>query len=133
MDQSRYFHILMHVSTWPAMYSVQDAMDLSTFLTGYRAGANDARLERLLSDLTNFANEKLPYSESQVGWSHLVKAGSWERGGSIKLFRQWLGQMLVEQGHWTDEHFLIFTSDKTIPPDTRNSLPPPRYSDLPLE
>ena len=130
MANAHYFEVLLSVSHHPAMYGVQDAMDLSAFLSGYNVGSNEPALRRLLGDLTDFLKKKNPeFLESTCGWSHIIKSQSYERGGSIELFRRWLGLMLLEQGHWTDEHFEIFMSKAPLSVDDLRSLPAPQFDE----
>jgi hypothetical protein len=129
MPHPDYFKVLLNAVRRPAMYGLQDAMDLDIFLCGYRLGANVPELDRLLRNFIDFLKTVRPeFEESTCGWSHIVKAHSWERGGSMRLFRMWLGRMLHEQGHWTDEHYETFISEKPVSEEAWQSLPPPRYA-----
>jgi hypothetical protein len=132
MNDARYFEVLLTVSHYPYMYGVQDVMDLSALLTGYRmgAGAKDSELVRLLNDLTEFLQREYPEPSAGHAWTGIIKWLSWERGGSIPEFRRALGRMLVEQGHWTEEHYETFTSEKLDSPEVLRALPPPQYTEL---
>lgn len=110
---------------------MEDAMDLDVFLIGYRIGAKEPELDRLLRDLTDYLKkEHREFRGSTCGWSHIIKAHSSGRGGSIRFFMLKLGRMLLEQGVWTEEHFTIFTSEGSVPLEAILSLPAPRYTDL---
>lgn len=111
MAKTDYFHMLLTVLQRPGMYGLHDAMDLEAFLLGYRFGGGDARMDNLLKRLTDYLKERAPeFKDSTCGWALIIKSMSWERGGSIELFRMQLALMLNEHGHWTDEHYEIFTS-----------------------
>jgi hypothetical protein len=126
MAETRYFELLLSVSHRPAMYGVQDVVDLAAFLTGFGLGSNEPELQQLLGRFTDFLKKENPeYHGSTCGWSQIIKAQSYERGGSIELFRRSLGRMLVEEGHWTDEHFDLFTTKGSVTSEELRSLPVP--------
>ena len=130
MPATNYFTILLDVLRRPGMYGLEDSMDLSAFLTGFSFGGAHPHLDRLLSEFTAFLKSENPeFKESTAGWSHMIKSWSWERGGSISLFKYKLAVMLREQGYWTDVHYKIFTSKDAPSSELWNSLPAPNYTE----
>ena len=110
------------------MYALQDVVDLHAFLTGFMMGGDHPDVQRLLHDLTEFIKAEHPeFERSTAGWSHFIKGFSWERGGSLKLFKLTMARMLLEQGHWTQEHFATFTSDEHASSEAWDALPIPTY------
>lgn len=128
MEQRNGIRTLFRVVRAPALYGVQDVLELRAFLTGYMLGGDHPDLTQLLHDLTAYIKDQHPeYKDSTADWSHFIKGFSWERGGSMKLFKWTLAGMLQEQGHWTEEHFATCTSDVLMPVEAWDALPIPTY------
>ncbi len=131
MEQPNYWTMFMSIMHRPGLYGLQDAMDIDVFLRGYCIGADATQLRDFLSDFTDYLKKEDPYyAESTCGWSNIIKAYSWERGGSIQLLKSKFGQMLLDQGHWKDEHYEAFTSKEPLSLDVLKALPAPAAASL---
>lgn len=130
MEQPHYFTTLLSVCTRPGLYGIHDALELRAFALGYDIASPKSGMTQLLGHLTEFLKREDPYwRDNTCDWSHIVKAHSVERGGSMKLFKTSLTRMLLEQGDWSDEHAEIFLA-KEVPAQTvLQTLPAPSFMD----
>ncbi len=126
MANSDYFKTLLSVLRRPAMFGVQDVLDLRAFLEGYMCASKGSDLSQLQGDLTTYMKKDNP-EFGTAGWAHIMKAQSYERGGTLSVFENNLGWMMLENGHWNDDQFHLFTSKGMFSEEEWLALPPPKY------